>query len=412
VEYDYFGDAVAIDGDTLVVGASADTTPGGFEEGSAYVFTRQATGWALQQKLTGDVAAQASFGRAVAIDGDIIVVGAPNDTFGPHIERGSAHVFKRSGAVWNPQQKLFILFDAEAKDHFGSAVALSNDTLVIGAQGDKIDNNLEQGSAHVFTFTGSEWLRSQTITASDGAARDIFGSAIAISGDTTMVGAPGDAINGNYSQGSVYLFVRQSCPALTFAPEFLPASYGGVWYQQQLAVSGGWGAYQFALSGGGLPPGLTLTQNGLLSGASGVPGTYNFTISATNTYSLCSESRAYTIDITPCHSITIEPKLLPDGLKDRDYRESLVATGGKEPYTFRAEGALPKGLSMSDDGVLSGTPLEEGSFSFRVMARDAVGCVGIGSYTLTIQSTGSQSGVAPRQQQQQSSARRIENNED
>jgi hypothetical protein len=412
LEYDYFGDAVAVDGDTLVVGASANTTPGGFEEGSAYVFKRQVTGWSFQQQLIGDVAPQASFGRAVAIDGDIIVVGAPNDSFGPHIERGSAHVFKRSGAVWNPQQKLFILFDAEAKDHFGSAVALSNDTLVIGAPDDKVDPNLEQGSAYVFTFTGSDWWRTQTLTASDGAAHDTFGRAVALSGDTILVGAPGNTIGNNHAQGSVYVFVSQSCPALTFTPDILPAIYGGVWYEQQLTVSGGWGAYQFALSGGALPPGLTLTQNGLLSGASGVPGAYNFTISATNTYSLCSESRPYSIDITPCHSITIDPKLLPDGLKGRDYRETLVATGGKEPYTFRAEGALPKGLSMSDDGVLSGTPLEEGSFSFRVMARDAVGCVGIGSYTLTIQSTGSQSGVAPRQQQQQSSARRIENNED
>jgi hypothetical protein len=311
-------------------------------------------------------------------------VGAPNDSFGPHIERGSAHVFKRSGAVWNPQQKLFILFDAEAKDHFGSAVALSNETLVIGAPDDNVDPNLEQGSAYVFTFTGSDWWRTRTLTASDGAAHDTFGRAIALSGDTIMVGAPGNTIGNNYAQGSVYLFVNQPCPALTFTPEFLPASYAGVWYQEQLTVSGGWGPYQFALSGGALPPGLGLTQNGLLSGASGVPGAYNFRISATNTYSLCSDSRAYTINIAPCHSITIEPPVLPDGSKGRDYRERLVATGGKEPYTFRADGSLPDGLSMSEDGAISGVPIKEGSFSFRVLVTDAVGCGATWSYTLTI----------------------------
>ena len=384
VEYDHFGAAVAIDGDTIVVGASANTTPGGFEEGSAYVFTRQGTSWSFQQQLTGDVTVQAAFGRAVAIDGDILVVGAPHDTIGPRIRQGSAHIFKRSGAVWNLQQKLVVLFDGAAEDYFGSAVALRNHTLVVGAPGDKVDPNIEQGSAHVFSFLGSEWGMRQTITASDGAARDTFGRAVALSGDTILVGAPGNTIGNNHAQGSVYIFVSQACPALTFTPDILPGSYGGVWYQEQLTVSGGWGAYQFALSGGALPPGLTLTQNGLLSGASGIPGAYNFTISATNTYSLCSESRAYTINIVPCHSITIEPPLLPDGLKGRDYRERLVATGGKEPYTFRADGSLPDGLSMSEDGVISGVPIKEGSFSFRVLVTDAVGCGATWSYTLTI----------------------------
>ena len=75
---------------------------------------------------------------------------------------------------------------------------------------------------------------------------------------------------------------------------------------------------------------------------------------------------------------------MPDGVKGRDYRERLVATGGKEPYKFRAEGSLPAGLSMSDDGVLSGVPLKEGSFGFRVVVTDAVGCGGTLSYTITI----------------------------
>jgi len=122
----------------------------------------------------------------------------------------------------------------------------------------------------------------------------------------------------------------------------------------------------------------------LLSGWPTMPGAYHFTITATDLGSLCSASRAYTINIIPCHSITLEPERLPDGEKGVYYRESLTATGGKEPYTFSTLEGLPAGMSMSADGVLSGTPLEEGNFSFMVRVSDAVGCGGAWSYTLTI----------------------------
>jgi uncharacterized RmlC-like cupin family protein len=209
---DLFGSSVAISGETIVVGAQFDdveqtfTTP--IDQGSAYVFVRTGAAWALQQKLTAsDGTGLDQFGTSVAISGETIVVGAPGDDIGASQDQGSAYVFVRLGAVWTEQQKL-TTSDGTEGDQYGSSVTISGETLVAGAPFDDVGANQDQGSAYVFVRAGTNWTQQQKLTASDGAFNDRFAISVAISGETLVVGTPFNDIGVNQEQGSAYVFVR------------------------------------------------------------------------------------------------------------------------------------------------------------------------------------------------------------
>ena len=195
---DNFGRAVSIEGDTAIVGAPYDSSEGS-QAGSAYVFVRSAGGWSLQQRLVAG-SSRDYFGSSVSLSGDTAVIGANFDYPG-----GSAYVFVRNGATWSEQQKL-TASDAASSDYFGRSVSLDGDTLVVGADGDD-DAGSRSGSAYVFTRSGSTWTEQQKLSASDGAASDYFGSGVSVDGDTAIVGAYRDDDVGSDS-GSAYVFVR------------------------------------------------------------------------------------------------------------------------------------------------------------------------------------------------------------
>jgi FG-GAP repeat protein len=210
---DRFGDAVAISGETVVVGAPEDDGAAGNDQGSAYVFVRGGGVWTQQQKLLASApAAQDNFGFSVAISGETVVVGAQSDDGAAGANQGSAYVFVRSAGVWSLQQKLEAS-DAAANDAFGWSVGISGETVVVGAQGD--DGN--QGSAYVFVRGGGVWTQQQKLAASDGGANDVFGSSVGISGETVVISALGDDGAAGEDQGSAYVFTRSA----------------GVWSQQQ-----------------------------------------------------------------------------------------------------------------------------------------------------------------------------------
>ncbi len=205
VTNDLFGHSVAISGETVVIGAWLHDGAGGFQSGSAYVFVRSGGVWTEQQKLeASDGSAQDTFGFSVAISGETIVVGAHNDHGAAGSDQGSAYVFVRSGGVWSQQQKLEAS-DGAPGDRFGYAVAISGETVVVGAEGDDGAAGGEQGSAYVFVRSGGVWIEQQKLEASDAAAVALFGHSVAISGETVVVG-PG-----------AYVFVRS----------------GDAWSQQQ-----------------------------------------------------------------------------------------------------------------------------------------------------------------------------------
>jgi len=203
---DRFGNSVAMDGDTMVVGAYRDDDSGIEDSGSAYVFTLTGTTWTQQAKLTAsDGAAFDQFGNSVAIAGDTIVVCAPWGDTDNGDTSGSAYVFTLTGTTWTEQAKL-TASDGAAGDEFGRSVAIAGDTIVVGARLDD-DNGENSGSAYVFTRTGTTWMEQAKLTASDGAEGDWSGFSVAISGDTIVVGAWMDDDNGT-SSGSAHVYTR------------------------------------------------------------------------------------------------------------------------------------------------------------------------------------------------------------
>ncbi len=201
---DSFGNSVAVDGDTAVIGAYYDDDAGD-DSGSAYVFVRNGSSWSQQAKLTAsDARLNDLFGKSVAVDGDTVVIGADRDD-DAGLSSGSAYVFVRNGSSWSQQAKL-TASDAAKADHFGVSVAVNGDTAVIGVTADD-DDGLSSGSAYVFVRSGDSWSEQAKLTASDAAAEDIFGTSVAIDGDMAVIGAFRDDDSGTDS-GSAYVFVR------------------------------------------------------------------------------------------------------------------------------------------------------------------------------------------------------------
>jgi VCBS repeat-containing protein len=191
--YDYFGYAVAVSGNTAVVGAFGKDS----SRGAAYVYVYNGTSWVRQQQLTAsDGVAGDQFGSSVAIDGDRIIIGAHRKDAG----RGKAYVYVRSGTAWLEQAKL-IASDRAGGDNFGYAVAISDKTVLIGAPDDD-----DRGSAYVFNTGGTVWTQRAKLAASDVAIDDSFGVSVALNGDTALIGAQ----DKNAHTGAAYVFIGAS----------------------------------------------------------------------------------------------------------------------------------------------------------------------------------------------------------
>ena len=202
---DLFGNAVSLDGDTTVIGSDADDD-GGSGSGSAYVFTRSAGIWTQQQKLTAsDAAAGDNFGASVSLDGTTVMIGARNDDLPGKTNAGSAYVFIRNGNTWIQQQKL-TASDAAASDGF-AFVGLSGDTAIIGADGNDGNGN-NAGAAYIFTRSNGVWTQQQRLNASDAAADDGFGAGVCVDGDTAIVSAYIGNNSSGLDSGAAYVFTR------------------------------------------------------------------------------------------------------------------------------------------------------------------------------------------------------------
>jgi len=191
--------AVAMDGDVAVIGASGDDAAA-TNAGAAYVF-RYNGSWALEQKLTaGDGEADDGFGRAVAVEGGLIVVGATyEDEIGSNA--GAAYVYTESGGTWTQRAKLNGI---GAGDLFGGAVDIDAGELVIGSS--SAHRNGRSGAAYHFTGSGATW----SIRGLNGIGAkefDSVGGFVAISGNIVILGAPGDDDQGSTS-GSAHVFTR------------------------------------------------------------------------------------------------------------------------------------------------------------------------------------------------------------
>ncbi len=245
---DEFGVSVAISGNTIVVGAwyedggspgvngnQADETA--YNSGAAYVFTRSGTTWTQQAYLkASNPGADDYFGRSVAISGDTIVVGASDEdsngtgvndvqTNNSRQNSGAAYVFSRSGTTWS-QQAYLKASNPDVNDYLGASVAISNNTIVVGSffessnattvNGNGADNSASNaGAAYVFFRSGTTWTQQAYLKAANAGSGDLFGSAVAIHGDTVVVGAPGEGSgdgqptnNAAVGAGAAYVYLR------------------------------------------------------------------------------------------------------------------------------------------------------------------------------------------------------------
>ncbi|UCD74335.1 MAG: hypothetical protein JSV91_11150 [Phycisphaerales bacterium] len=203
---DLFGGSVAISGETVVVGADWDDNENGGGAGSAYVFRfdHKKKKWCEEAKLLASDGAPADyFGDAVAIQGDVVVVGASHDDDNGE-DSGSAYVYRFDGSTWVEEQKLLAL-DGEADDSFGAPLSISDQVIVTSVAHDDNLNGENAGTVYVFRYDGTEWVQEAQLTASDGAEGDRFGRSVAIKGAVMVVGAPEDDDLGT-DCGSAYVF--------------------------------------------------------------------------------------------------------------------------------------------------------------------------------------------------------------
>jgi hypothetical protein len=227
-----FGADVVIQGDDLLVGAPPPFSFSADNEGSAYLFTRDPLdpdSWMFAARLaTADTGgANDGFGARLALEGDTAVIGAPSAEGQDGDQRaGAAYVFRRdpSSGQWSQVYRVTTR-EAARFDDFGSAVALDGDTLLVGARTKHVGFNPDQGVAFVFRRDGASadiWREEDKLTASDGAANDNFADAVALAGETAIVGAPGREGGGVgvHDFGGVYLYDITPPPP----PECLPAA--------------------------------------------------------------------------------------------------------------------------------------------------------------------------------------------
>jgi hypothetical protein len=231
-----FGSAVAVDGDVAVVGAPFEDESGIADRGAAYIFRFSAAEtWDLETRLVApDGAVNDQFGASVAVSGDQVIVGAPLRDEAGIADRGGAYIFRRTDpvtAAWELTVTL-IADDGAVNDRFGSFVDISGDSVLIGAPLRDEAGIADLGGAYVFRRTDpptDTWEEVALLIASDGAANDRFGSSVAINGDDLIVGAPLRDQGGIFNQGAAYVF-RLTNPAADLWEEvaFLLAADGAV----------------------------------------------------------------------------------------------------------------------------------------------------------------------------------------
>jgi len=199
---DQFGNSVAISGNRLVVGAQRQDTAGP-DAGKVYIYGRNGAAYIEVAQLTAsDEHTRNWFGSSVAISGDRLVVGAHGDD-----NAGKIYIYD-----WDISTSTYVevatitASDAAAYDYFGNAVALSGNSkrLVVGALYEDTVG-VDAGKVYIYDWNGSAYVEVSTITASDAAASDIFGSAIALSGNRLVVGAHYDDTV-EYAAGKVYVY--------------------------------------------------------------------------------------------------------------------------------------------------------------------------------------------------------------
>jgi hypothetical protein len=257
---DYFGQAAAIAGDTIVVGAYGASVNGNALQGAAYVYTNVGGIWTFVKKLVADDGVGGEFfGRSVAMSGTRALVGAPYASVDGTAARGAVYLFDGTTGDWTQTEKIvadsgdpgdafafslaatpthmvagangvgggqgaaFVFadqggsFEQEARlvandgavgDDLGYAVAILDSTLIVGADRAAIHDHTQQGAAYVFAESGGAWTQTRKLIASDGQTNEFYGAFVALADEAALVGVPYATVNGNAVQGAAYFYQR------------------------------------------------------------------------------------------------------------------------------------------------------------------------------------------------------------
>lgn len=202
---DNFGNAVAINGDRLIVAAYLLDTDGVSGSGACYIYERNSVGnWQeIQRIFAQDKEANDNFGISVGLDGDYAIIGSNQEDNG-FSGAGAAYVFQRAqDGVWDQQAKLQAS-DMHASAYFGTSVDISGNTAIIGATG-KDDTNRDTGGAYLFQNNDGIWTEHKRLQVSDRQIDDQLGNAVSISGPLAVIGSSLSDTTGSNS-GAAYLF--------------------------------------------------------------------------------------------------------------------------------------------------------------------------------------------------------------
>jgi len=207
-EGDGFGQSIAVTEDYLVIGAPRHDAKG-LDAGAVYVYRKVSDTWQYQAKVVGsDSAAGDLFGISVAIDGQTLVVGADLHDVGAD-DAGATYVFVLEQQQWKQQAKL-VASDPGPSDIFGVRVAIAKDTILVSARRDDIDGvGKNAGSVYVFMRDDDSWKQHSKLLAPDGNADDRFGRGVAVNGHTALISAMHHDENGTDS-GAVYVYTRNT----------------------------------------------------------------------------------------------------------------------------------------------------------------------------------------------------------
>jgi FG-GAP repeat len=200
---DEFGVSVSISGNNIIAGSQWDSGPAGLYQGSAVIFNFNGTNWLQQQKLLlADAAAQDKFGNGVSIKNNYCIVGAQGDNVAPSVF-GSATVFFFNGTSWVEQQKLWI--NTTTLNNFGRSVSIYDNYAIVGALND-FGTFSGEGSATIYFYNGTSWNEVNRFYMQGAQANDQFGSAVNISPNFAIIGAQSDDDIAGINQGTAVIY--------------------------------------------------------------------------------------------------------------------------------------------------------------------------------------------------------------
>lgn len=236
------------------------------------------------------------------------------------------------------------------------------------------------GGNSPYTFslsvTGGSMPAGLTFNAASGT---LSGTPVSVGAVSFNVTATDSTSGGTFSVlGSYTLTVAP--PTVTVSPASLTPPQAGVAYNQTVSGNGGSGPYTFAVTGGSLAPGMSLDPtSGVISGTPTSVGNFNATIQATDSHGF-SGLQGYTLAVSP-PALTLLPMTVGNSVAGTAYSQTFTASGGTAPYTFSMTGTPPSGMTLTNQGVLSGTPTATGSFPVSITATDST--TGAGPYPIT-----------------------------